>query len=117
MKSIKNILKVSLIVLLLFLTSSLLITIFNYFNILNYKVINILKIITIILSFTIGGYLIGKKATKNGWLEGIKISSLMSFLLTILTILLDKFKISYLVYISVLIISSILGSIFGINKK
>ena len=44
MKSIKNILKSSLYMLILFLILSLFITIFNYFNIFNYKVINIIKL-------------------------------------------------------------------------
>lgn len=117
MKSLKNILKTSIYMIIFFLISSLLITVFNYFNILNYKVISILKIITFILSFAIGGYLIGKKSIKNGWLEGFKLSLFISLLLTISTILFESFNASYLIYISILIVSSVLGSIFGINKK
>ena len=117
MKSIKNILKSSLYMLILFLILSLFITIFNYFNIFNYKVINIIKLLTPLITFIFGGFLVGKSSLKNGWLEGLKLSSIVSTLLIIISILTLEFKIEYLLYIVMIITSGIFGSMIGINKK
>lgn len=117
MKSIKNILKSSLYTLILFLILTLTITILNYFNIFNYKTMNIIKIIIPLLTFCCGGFMIGKYSEKNGWFEGLKLSSFMSIVLIILSLILKTFKIKYLLYIFILIISGILGSMIGINKK
>ena len=117
MKSIKNILKSSLYVLILFLISSFILTIFNYFNIFDYKIINILKLIIPILSFIFGGYLIGSFSLKNGWLEGLKLSFFISSLLIIFSLILNSFKIEYLIYILIIIVATTFGSMIGINKK
>lgn len=117
MKSFKKIMISFLTVLLTFFSCILIITIFNYYNLLNYKIINILKILIPIFSMFIGGYRIGKNTEKKGWLEGIKLSFLVSMLLLSVTLILNKFKIEYLLYLIIIIISSTLGSVIGINKK
>ena len=45
----------------------------NYFNILGNTTINYLKLFSVLISVLIGGIYIGSKASKKGWLEGIKI--------------------------------------------
>ncbi len=117
MKSLKKLLKSILTTLITFFSLSLIITILNYFNMLSYKIINIIKLLIPIVSAFIGGYKIGKNSEKKGWLEGIKFSLIISIFLLILTILLDKFKLEYLIYLSIVAISGTLGSIIGINKK
>ena len=117
MKNFKIILKTFLNMTIAFFTLSLLITLLNYFNIFNYKTMNIIKIIVPLLIFILGGYKIGKSSLKNGWLEGLKLSSLICILFIIITLILKSFKISYLIYISILIITGIFGSIIGINKR
>ena len=117
MKSLKNILKTALYMTLFFIFLSFILTIFNYFNILNYKTVNILKIITLVISYIFGGFIIGKKSDKNGWLEGIKLSSFINIVLIFTSVILKEYKHQYLIYILVLTISSVLGSMIGINKK
>ncbi len=117
MKSIKNILKSSLYMLIFFIILTLIVTILNYFNIFNYKAMNIIKIIVPILSFCFGGFTIGKASNKNGWLEGLKQSSFVSLILAIITLLVKAFKLEYFIYLIILIVAGTFGSMLGINKK
>ena len=96
-----------------------LITFLNYFNIINDKIISILKILIPIISLFIGGFIIGKKSKNKGWLEGIKLGIIFSILLLIFNFLAfsNSFKLKYLLFYTIIIISSIFGSIIGINRK
>ena len=105
---------ISSILILTFIT-----TLFSYFNILNDKVTSIIKIIIPIISMLIGGFYIGKNSLKKGFLEGLKLSSIFSIFLIIFNYLAlnNSFKFKYLLFYIILIISCILGSMIGINKK
>ena len=98
---------------------TLIITIFNYFEIFNEKTMSILRIIIPIVGFLIGGFLIGKKSNKSGYIEGLKYGIIVSLIILSSNIFIIKnnFKISYLLFYLILIVSSILGSMIGINKK
>ncbi|MBR3198951.1 MAG: TIGR04086 family membrane protein [Bacilli bacterium] len=117
MQSIKNIFKTTIYLLLYLIIFNTIITILNYFNVLNYKIINILKIIVPSLTFTISGFKIGKISIKNGWLEGIKLSSFVSLILMIISIIFKYFRKEYLIYLLIIICACTFGSILGINKK
>ena len=117
MKYFKNLLKTLLYTLIFFTIFSLLLTIFNYFNIINYQTLAIGKIIVPILSLGLSGLLMGKKVEKNGWLEGLKISLIITILLIIITFILGEFSAEKLTFYLILIISGIFGSIIGINTK
>ena len=93
-------------------------TFFNYINLFNNSVINIIKIIIPIISMLIGGFIIGKKTGKKGWLEGLKLSLIFIIILTIFNYLAFNHKISLktIIYYLILIISTIFGSIIGVNK-
>ena len=94
-------------------------TIFSYFNILSDKVTSIIKIIIPIISMMLGGFYIGKRSSKRGFLEGLKLGGIFSILLIIFNYLAlnNSFKFKYMLFYIILIISSILGSMIGINKK
>jgi putative membrane protein (TIGR04086 family) len=96
-----------------------LITFLNYFNIINDKIISIFKILIPIISLFIGGFIIGKKSKSKGWLEGIKLGIIFSILLLIFNFLAfsNSFKLKYLLFYLIIIISSIFGSMIGINRK
>ncbi len=117
MKSIKKILKISLYTIVLFLSLTLLITVLENFGIINYETKNIIKMIIPMISLAFGGYKIGKISDKNGWLEGIKLALFIITMMIITTISLNAFKIEYLLYLVILTVSGIFGSIIGINKK
>ena len=94
-------------------------TLLSYFNIMSDKVTAIIKIIIPIISMFIGGIYIGKRSLKKGFLEGLKLGSIFSCLLIIFNYLAlnNSFKFKYLLFYLILVISSILGSMIGINRK
>ena len=93
-------------------------TFLNYINIFNNSTISIFKIIIPVISMLIGGFIIGKKTGKNGWLEGLKLSLIFIIILTIFNYLgLDhKITLKTIIYYAILITSTIFGSIIGVNK-
>ena len=101
------------------LVLTFIITILSYFNILNDKITSIIKIIIPIISMLIGGFYIGKKSLKKGFLEGLKLGGIFSCILIIFNYLAldNSFKLKYMLFYIILIISSILGSMIGINRK
>ena len=94
-------------------------TILSYFNIINDKLTSIIKIIIPITTLFIGGFYIGKNSRKKGFIEGLKLGLIFSFIIIIFNYLaLDySFKLKYLLFYLILNVSCILGSMIGINKK
>lgn len=119
MNYLKNLGLSFVFVIISFLVLTLLMTLFSYFNILKDGGVSILKIIIPIISLFMGGFLLGKKASKKGWLEGIKIGALCLIFIIIFNYLAYSFSFEAknLLYYCILIISSIFGSMIGINFK
>ena len=94
---------------------TIILTIFNYFSILNGTIVKVFKVINLIISILIGSTLIGKRSNSKGWLEGLKFGLIMSIIIFIFNFLgLDR--LDYLTYI-VIILTSIIGGMFGISLK
>ena len=98
---------------------SILIGTLSYFNIIGNGAIKIFELIAIIISMLIGGIYLGKNSNKKGFLEGIKIGLAMIVILFIFGYLAFSkgISISSLIFYAIVLVSSVLGSIFGINKK
>ena len=92
---------------------------FNLGNILYTKSTDVIIMIGMILVFAFIGFTFGKKAPSKGYLEGLKIGASLIFLLIVINLLFYQtgFSISRLIYYIVLILSSTLGSMVGINRK
>lgn len=97
--------------------STFLITIFNYSGLFSSKATNIFKLIFLILSLFIGGFISGKKASKNGWLEGIKLGSIFMILFLLSSILLQSFHMKNIIFYCIILGSTTFGSMVGINKQ
>lgn len=98
--------------------TTIIITILNYFGILSGNFNNVIKLLTNITSLFIGAFIIGKNSLKKGYLEGLKyglIFIIFIFLINIIFIRYLKFKL--IIYYLILLVTSILGSMFGINFK
>ena len=117
MKYLKRLLKTITYTFIFFALFTLLLTTFNYFNLINYQILAIGKIIISILTLGFSGLLMGKKANKNGWFEGLKISLIIILVLITITAILGEFSPKKLTFYLILIISGIFGSILGINTK
>lgn len=98
---------------------TLIITLLNYVDLFGTKLTNVFKIIIPLFSILIGSILIGKKSINKGWLAGLKFSIIYLFITFLLNYLgFDKeYKLIDLISILLVIITSILGSIIGINRK
>jgi len=118
MKYLKNLGIALLYIIALILILTFIGTLFNYIGLFNNAVINIMKIIIPILSMFIGGFIIGKKQEKNGWLEGLKLGAIFLIILTLFNILglNQTLSVKSIIYYLILIISTILGSIIGVNQ-
>lgn len=92
---------------------------FNLGNILYTKSTDVIIMIGMILVFAFIGFTFGKKVPSKGYLEGLKIGASLIFLLIVINLLFYQtgFSISRLIYYIVLILSSTLGSMVGINRK
>ena len=105
--------------LLLFLGIILLISIFNYFGLISSSVIVILDMLVLACFIFMIGFHFGKKREKQGFVAGI-ISGFISigilFLLNLIFVRV-RFNPAMLVYYGVLVLTSIMGSMWGINKK
>lgn len=117
MKDIKNLsislgIIISSILIMTFLFSSL-----YYFKLLSSNTLAIFKIIIPIFSLLLGGFIIGRKSEKKGWLEGVKLGFIFLILLILFNILGLGYKIEVknIIYYLIIMISCILGSMIGIN--
>ena len=110
---IMNYLKSLLWCFCILIISSIIITIFNYFNVINGIV---LKIIFLIIPI-IGSYRLGKLSNEKGYIEGIKYGLIWVILFAVICLICKVFDWTSIIYYFILLFISILGSILGINKK
>ena len=98
--------------------STLIITLLNYFNIFGSKIVTVFKIIIVLISMFVGGFIMGKNSNKKGWLEGLKLGLIILVILILVNFILKQsFDIRNLIYYLILIASTVFGSMIGINKK
>lgn len=96
----------------------IIITIFAYFNIISYNVVSVLSFIFMILLFLISGFKTGKISEKKGFISGLFIGIVITFILLLLSLIFKSFPtLKSLLYFFILIISSVIGGMIGINKK
>ena len=117
MNYLKKIYKPFFFLLSFIFISIFILTLLNYFNIIGFKLTIYLKFILSVIAFLIGGFKIGIKSTKKGWLEGIKFSLIILIIMSIFTVISSNFEFITLNYYSILMLSSVIGSMFGITKK
>ncbi len=119
MTNILKYLKAFLYILVPILVLNTVLTLFYYFNWIGTGTMNYLKLFMVAISMLIGGIYIGSQASKKGWLEGLKVGVEVIFLLFIIGYLaFDKgMDIKSLIYYFILLVSSMLGSMIGINKR
>ena len=102
---------------IIIITGTLVITIFNYFNILSSNIISIMRLILPVIAIFISSYKLGKVSDKKGYLEGLKFGGIVILIFTILVILLDKLELRSLIYYLILLLTSVMSSMIGINRK
>ena len=99
------------------LIANIFITILSYFNIINNSLINILNFIIPIILITINSFILGTKTNKLGLIEGLKFGSIISILFLIINIITKNNHYKTFIYYIIIVLTSLLSSIIGINKK
>jgi len=118
MKYLKNFIISVFISIILMLTLVLFITLLNYYDVISSNVLSVLKIIIPLLCVFISGLFLGTKATKRGYLEGIKISAVFILMLILFNVLLNEsLNVKDLIFYLIILFSSVFGSMIGINQK
>lgn len=119
MKHIKNIGLSLGISLSLILLSTLLTTVFSYFNILSENGVKNTITITAIVSLLVGSFFLGKHSQKKGWLEGAKLGIIFVLIALICNLLFIHTALAFKMffYYFILLITTIFGSMIGINFK
>ena len=116
---LKNCLKPLLYIIGSILILTLIVTILNYFNVINYQVVTIIKFIIPIISLFIGGILIGKRSHHKGWLAGLKLAIIFLFILFLFNYLglNHKIKLTDLIYYLIFIISTMFVVLLELIQK
>ncbi len=101
------------LILLIFLIIS---TTLSYFNIVSYNIINIISFIFIIILFMYCGYYMALRNNSKGYLNGLLIGGINICLLFIISLILKcNIEINIILYFLILLLSSTMGGMFGIN--
>lgn len=115
MNKVISYLKIMIIPIGAFLIIPFMLALFNLFG------VGINKIVLIIISaliMLVSGFMIGKKSLKKGFVSGLILGVSFILFLTIIGLFFKlEWNIGRVVYYVILIMSSMLGSIIGINKK
>lgn len=76
-----------------------------------------MKLIFLLGIIFIQSFFLGKKTIQKGYLEGIKYGLFMILLSFIPSVFLKKFQLKVLLFYGLILLTSILGSMIGINHK
>ena len=119
MKTIKKYGKTIGLFTIIILLLSFIFSLFNLGGLMSFNTTSILFIILMIILFLIIGYQFGKNADKKGYIEGLKIGFSLILVLIFINIIFynSNFSLERIIYYIVLILSSIMGSMLGINRK
>ena len=119
MKTLKKYGKTLGLFTIIILLLSLIFSLFNLGGLMNFNTTSILFMILMIMIFLIIGYRFGKNAVKKGYIEGLKIGFCLILVLLFINVVFYKsnFSLERIIYYIVLILSSIMGSMLGINRQ
>ena len=95
----------------------IILTIFNYLGLFDSNIIKVFKIILILFSTFVSSYLLGRNSRNKGYLEGLKLGGLFILILFIINMMIGNFKLYILLYYFIILITSVFGSMVGINLK
>lgn len=97
---------------------SFVLTIFYYFDIISNNIYNIMKMIIVIGSLFINSLLLGKNSNKYGIVEGLKLGGIFLIIMIIIKLITNSsFDIRTLIYSLIILLTSSVGAVIGINKK
>lgn len=118
MNYLKNIGKVILITFSSIIILGFLLNILYYFDIIGNNIYNIMKMVIVLLCLFVNAYLLGKASLKHGIVEGLKLGAIFLLIIIILkTITNSPFDIRTIIYSIIILLTTSVGAVIGINKK
>ena len=118
MEKIKKYFKPIIYFYAILLSYLIIITTLNYFNLIEYKTVSIISFIATIILFVMIGFMIALKSDKKGYINGLIIGGFNIVLFLFLALILGTHpKINIGIYFLILLLSSTIGGMFGINYK
>lgn len=117
MRYLKNLLQTLAYIGIIIIISTFIITVFSYFNLFNDTIAKTIKFIIPIISVLIGGIMMGRRTNKKGIIEGLRFGIIINIIFVIISIVLGNFKGQSLIFYLIIIISTIFGSLIGVQKK
>lgn len=98
---------------------TLLATLLHYLNWIGSKTLSVIEIIIPLLALFLGGFQMGKRSKQKGWLEGLKIGGIFLIVLILFQYLglQIHFSVKTILFYILIMVSSVFGSMLGINKR
>lgn len=118
MNYLKRLGKVILFTLISIIILGLLLNTLYYFDIISNNIYNIMKMIIVLATLFINALILGKNTDKYGILEGLKLGAIFILIMIIIKIITNStFDIRTFIYSIIIILTTSIGSIIGINKE
>ncbi len=117
MKTIKRYSVSLLSIVLSLLAATLILTTLYYFDYISTDTYKFFKIGTLIITLLANSIVLGRSSLKNGYLDGIKLGIMLIIFCTLVSIMQKNISIKLILYNIIILISSTLGSMIGINTK
>lgn len=87
-------------------------------NLLGMRTYDIILLVIMIISSLVAGFISGRKTEKNGYLNGIVLGIILSLIMFIFSLIFkNTYKLDTLIYYLIIIASSTIGSMIGIQKN
>lgn len=116
-KDLKKYLFSILITVISIIILTVILSLLSYFDLINDNVIKILKMVITSISPLIGGFYIGEKTERRGYQNGLKLGLIIVVIFFFLNLIFNTLTIKYLITSLIIIPSSMLGAMLGINKR
>ena len=118
MQYLKKIGKFILFTLISIILLGLMLNALYYFDIISNNVYNIMKMVIILVILFINSLLLGKSSSKYGIVEGLKLGAIfLLFMVIIKLIIKSPFDIRTFIYSIIILLTTSIGAVIGINKK
>lgn len=118
MSYLKKLSKYLLITFISIILLALLLNTLYYFDFISNNIYNVMKMVIVLIILFINAFLLGKSSSKYGIVEGLKLGAIFLLVMIILKIITSStFDIRTFIYSLIILLTTSVGAIIGINKK
>lgn len=95
-----------------------LLNVLYYFDIIEGNIYNIMKMIIVLICLFVNAFLLGKESLRHGIVEGLKLGAILLLIMIILKMITSSvFDIRTFIYSLIILLTTSVGAVIGINKK